>query len=127
MASPPQTHGWEDFKPRESPDGTPAGRQLFSYDQAIRLDGKRRTNGDFTDWVFVTLRQRSGTWTVLCLDTDCTMRGQGFGDHQKGCSDSARPKSEGPRVGRHRARTPTSPAGVSRTSSRAARSQMHRL
>jgi hypothetical protein len=83
MASPPQTHGWEDFKPRESPDGTPAGRQLFSYDQAIRLDGKRRTNGDFTDWVFVTLRQRSGTWTVLCLDTDCTMRGQGFGDTRK--------------------------------------------
>lgn len=82
MAS-PQTYGWEDFKPRESDDGAPQGRQLFSYDKAIRLDGKRRTHGDFTDWVFITMRQRSGIWTVLCLDTDGTVRGQGFGDTRK--------------------------------------------
>jgi hypothetical protein len=60
MARSPQTFGWEDFKPRELEDGTPTGRQLFSYDQAIRLDGRRRTAGDYEDWVFVTVRQRNG-------------------------------------------------------------------
>lgn len=86
MGRSPQTYGWEDFKPRESEDGTPTGRQLFSYDQDIRLDGKRRTHGDYEDWVFITMRQRNGTWTILCLDTDCTVVGQGFGSKRREAS-----------------------------------------
>jgi hypothetical protein len=80
------THGWEDFKPRETEDGAPKGRQLFSYDGAIRLDCRRRTHGDWADWLFVNIRQRNGTWTRLCLDTDCTVVAQGFGRTRKEAS-----------------------------------------
>ena len=86
VARSPQTYGWEDFKPRELDDGTPTGRQLFSYDQAIRLDGRRRTDGEYRDWVFITVRQREGTWTRLCLDPKCTVVAQGFGATRKEAS-----------------------------------------
>ena len=79
MARSPQTHGWEDFKPRETDDGTPAGRQLASYDGEIRLGARRRSAGDYEDWVFITLRQRNGRWTRLCLDDKGTVQAQGFG------------------------------------------------
>jgi hypothetical protein len=83
MTDSPSTHGWEDFKPRESDDGTPTGRQLASYDGGIRLGARRRSSGQYTDWLFVTVRQRNGIWTRLCLDDVGTVRGQGFGPTRK--------------------------------------------
>jgi hypothetical protein len=83
VATSPSTHGWEDFKPRESDDGTPVGRQLASYDGEIRLGARRRTSGSYADWVFVTLRQRNHIWTRLCLDDNGTVIGQGFGTTRK--------------------------------------------
>jgi len=86
MGRSPQTYGWEDFKPRESQDGRPAGRQLASYDDEIRLSARRRSAGEYEDWVFITLRQRSGVWTRLCLDTNGTVQAQGFGETRKAAS-----------------------------------------
>lgn len=83
MGRSPQTYGWEDFKPRESEDGTPGGRQLASYDDEIRLSARRRSAGGYEDWVFITLRQRSGVWTRLCLDPNGTAQAQGFGTTRK--------------------------------------------
>ena len=82
MSESPQTHGWEDFKPTAAPDGT-LGRQIASYDGDIRVGARRRTGGDYEDWVFITLRQRNGIWTRLCLDTDGTLQAQGFGETRK--------------------------------------------
>lgn len=83
MSTSPSTYGWEDFKPREAENGTPTGRQLASYDGEIRLGARRRTSGEYADWVFLTLRQRNGIWTRLCLDDVGTVRGQGFGSTRK--------------------------------------------
>src|SRR3954447_13400018 len=80
------TYGWEDFKPKQGEDGKPGGRQLFSYDGEIRLDCRRRTSGDYPEWLFVNIRQRNGIWTRLCLDTDCTVVAQGFGKTRKEAS-----------------------------------------
>src|SRR4051794_39254085 len=63
MPRSPQTYGWEDFKPRETDDGTPAGRQLASYDGEIRVGVRRRSAGEYEDWIFLTVRQRNGLWT----------------------------------------------------------------
>lgn len=82
MGRSPQTYGWEDFKPRESEDGS-TGRQLASYDGEIRLAARRRSAGEYEDWVFVTLRQRNGVWTRLCIDTNGTVLAQGFGATRK--------------------------------------------
>ena len=103
MARSPQTYGWEDFKPRESEDGTPAGRQLFSYDGEIRLDGRRRTDGKYADWLFVTVRQRNGTWTRLCLDTDGTVIAQGFGRTRKAASQQLKESLHARGIGAYRA------------------------
>ncbi len=73
------THGWEDFKPRDDEDGNPAGRQLMSYDEEIRLGARRRTTRDHFDWVFLALRMRSTLWTRVCLDEQGTIVAQGFG------------------------------------------------
>lgn len=83
MGRSPQTYGWEDFKPRESEDGTPGGRQLASYDEEIRLSARRRSAGEYEDWLFITVRQRNGVWTRLCLDTNGTVQAQGFGATRK--------------------------------------------
>jgi hypothetical protein len=83
MSASPSTHGWEDFKPREADEGTQSGRQLASYDGEIRIGARRRTSGPYTDWVFVTVRQRSGIWTRLCLDDVGTAQAQGFGATRK--------------------------------------------
>jgi hypothetical protein len=86
MTQPPQTHGWEDFKPRATEDGEPAGRQLASYDGEIRLGARRRSAGKYEDWVFIALRQRNGVWTRLCLDDRGTLQAQGFGATRKGAT-----------------------------------------
>ena len=83
MSDSPSTHGWEDFKPREAEDGTPTGRQLASYDGEIRIGARRRTSRQYADWVFITVRQRSGIWTRLCLDDVGTVQAQGFGSTRK--------------------------------------------
>ena len=80
------TYGWEDFKPKQAENGKPGGRQLFSYDGDIRLDCRRRTHGDYTDWLFVNIRQRNGTWTRFCLDPNGTVIAQGFGKTRKEAS-----------------------------------------
>jgi hypothetical protein len=86
VARSPQTYGWEDFKPRDDKEGRPTGRQLFSYDAEIRVDCKRRSAGAYEDWLFITVRQRDGRWTRLCLDTSCTLIAQGFGPTRKAAS-----------------------------------------
>lgn len=83
MDESPQTHGWEDFKPRETDQGAPAGRQLTSYDGEIRVGVRRRSAGKYADWVFIAVRHRNGVWTRLCLDTDGTVQAQGFGATRK--------------------------------------------
>lgn len=69
------TYGWEDFKP--------SGRQLASYDGEVKLAAKRRSAGEYVDWVFITVWQRNGVWTRLCLDTSGTVIAQGFGSTRK--------------------------------------------
>lgn len=83
MSRSPQTYGWEDFKPREDEDGNPTGRQLMSYDGEIRLGARRRSAGEFEDWVFLALHTREGIWTRLCLDARGTLIAQGFGKTRK--------------------------------------------
>jgi len=63
--------------------GTPASTPRLAYDGEIRLGARCRTSGEYADWVFITLRQRNGVWTRLCLDDDGTVRGQGFGSTWK--------------------------------------------
>lgn len=110
MGRSPQTYGWEDFKPREDEDGNPAGRQLFSYDETIRLDGKRRTHGEYEDYVFITMRQRGGTWTMICLDRVCTIVGQGFGTTRRVASQQLKESLQARGIAAYRALKPEADA-----------------